>query len=115
MTEEQLIERDGTVIEAVARRVVELLREEGIVERQQDLWSARRVAEHLGVTPDYVYEHASELGAIRIGTGPAARLRFDPTIVRSRLAAQNGSRRRPASQARRSEPEPKRSGLLPIG
>jgi excisionase family DNA binding protein len=38
--------------------------------------SAQEVADYLGCSRDYVYEHAVELGARRLGTGPKARLRF---------------------------------------
>jgi len=37
---------------------------------------AQAVADYLGVTRSYIYEHAVELGARRLGTGPKARLRF---------------------------------------
>lgn len=49
-----------------------------------ELWTARRVAEHYGVKANFVYGHANELGCIRLGTGPCARLRFDPQVVRER-------------------------------
>jgi hypothetical protein len=39
--------------------------------------SAGELAQRLGVATSYVYEHAVELGAVRLGTGPKARLRFD--------------------------------------
>ena len=48
------------------------------------LWTARHVAAHYGVTANFVYGHANELGCIRLGTGPCARLRFDPRVVRER-------------------------------
>lgn len=38
--------------------------------------SAAEVAEHLGVDRGWVYEHAAELGAQRLGDGPRGRLRF---------------------------------------
>ena len=41
------------------------------------LVSARELADVLNVKRSFVYEHAGELGAIRLGTGPKARLRFD--------------------------------------
>jgi hypothetical protein len=45
------------------------------------LWTARRVAAHYGVTRSFVYQHADELGCIRLGGGRCARLRFDPRVV----------------------------------
>lgn len=49
------------------------------------LVDASTVAARLGVARSYVYEHADELGAIRLGSGPRARLRFDLDDVRRRL------------------------------
>ena len=43
--------------------------------------AAAVVAEHLGVEVSYVYEHAGELGARRLGNGPKARLRFRLDLV----------------------------------
>lgn len=48
------------------------------------LWTARQVAAHYRVTSSFIYGHANELGCIRLGTGPCARLRFDPRVVRER-------------------------------
>ena len=39
------------------------------------------VANHLGVDVSYVYEHAGELGARRLGNGPKPRLRFRLDLV----------------------------------
>jgi hypothetical protein len=41
------------------------------------LVDAQALAVVLGVSRDFVYEHADELGALRLGNGPKARLRFD--------------------------------------
>jgi hypothetical protein len=43
------------------------------------------VAGYLGVDADWVYAHASELGARRLGTGARPRLRFSLTEVDERL------------------------------
>jgi hypothetical protein len=51
------------------------------------LLDAAALAAHLSVDRSYVYEHAAELGAIRLGGGPKARLRFDLEDVRRRLNA----------------------------
>jgi hypothetical protein len=51
------------------------------------LVDAAALAVHLSVDRSYVYEHATELGAIRLGSGPRARLRFDLEDVRRRLSA----------------------------
>jgi hypothetical protein len=48
---------------------------------------AAAVARHLGVDRSYVYEHSTELGAVRLGDGPRARLRFNLAVVDEPLAA----------------------------
>ena len=87
-------ESDPAFVDAVARRVVDLLREEG--ELQPDgprLLTAAQVAEKFGVSKDWLYANAGPLGAIRMGSGPRARLRFDRTTIEDRFA-QLSSRRR---------------------
>ena len=74
---------DDASVNAVAERVVELLRGESI---GGDLIDSVEVARRFSVSRDYVYEHAEELGAIRLGSGSRARLRFDPATVRERLS-----------------------------
>ena len=49
---------------------------------------ARELAEELGVSIDYVYAHATELGAMRLGSGPKARIRFDLDRAREAFEAQ---------------------------
>jgi hypothetical protein len=85
----------GELAEALAVRVVELL------ERQErrsarGLATAADVAEQLGVHKSWVYAHADELGAIRLGDGEKARLRFDPDCVAWAVSAtpsERGGRR----------------------
>jgi hypothetical protein len=48
------------------------------------LWTAGRVAAHYNVAVRFIYQHADELGCVRLGGGPRPRLRFDPDIVRAR-------------------------------
>ena len=62
------------------------------------------LAEWLAVTPGWVYEHASELGALRLGDGPKARLRFDVEAVKRRLSAASCSEGR-RSMSRDAAPE----------
>jgi hypothetical protein len=54
------------------------------------LLTVAELAEWLAVERSYVYEHAAELGALRLGTGPRARLRFDLEEVRARLTCPAG-------------------------
>jgi hypothetical protein len=50
------------------------------------LLTVRELAGWLNVEPSYVYEHAAELGALRLGDGPRARLRFDLETVKAQLS-----------------------------
>lgn len=66
---------------------------------QPSLIDVRELAGELGVSPTFVYEHASELGAMRLGLGPNARIRFDLEEAKQALAAR---RRRPPARGRRA-------------
>jgi len=78
------------------------------------LWTARRVAAHYDVAVRFIYQHADELGGVRLGGGARPRLRFDPKVVRERwprvgdtLPASAANRRGSASgpsHRRRSDP-----------
>jgi nuclear transport factor 2 (NTF2) superfamily protein len=54
-----------------------------------ELWTAGRVAAHYAVGVRFIYAHADDLGALRLGAGPRPRLRFDPAMVRERWASVN--------------------------
>lgn len=102
-------------IEAIASRVVELL------SRQADTPSVRLVdaaqlASVLAVERDWVYEHARELGAIRLG-GPHGRLRFDLRQVQRILAEQHEPKHEEPRSAPRRPPRRVSSTpeLLPYG
>lgn len=94
-------------IEAVATRVADLLRAGQV---GADLVDANEIARRFRVSRDFVYEHANDLGAVRLGNGPKARLRFDPAKVAQTL-------RKPPEH---TAPKPHRRGtrrsssLLPI-
>jgi hypothetical protein len=117
VTESVALDRD--TVEALARRVVELLRGE---DDGSGLIDAAEVARRYGIARSTVYQKAAELGAIRLGDGPKARLRFDPGTVAERL--RNASDRKGVDQGEQAElprrrPSPaSRSrlgrGLLPI-
>jgi hypothetical protein len=47
------------------------------------LVDAAELADILGVSRAWVYEHRAELGVTRIGTGPRPRLRFDVETARA--------------------------------
>ncbi len=76
-------------MENVAERVVELLRVSDDLSPQRGaprLVDARELAARLGVSRDYVYAHADELGAVRLGGGSKPRLRFDLEAAREAMS-----------------------------
>jgi hypothetical protein len=99
---------DSDDVEAIARRVAEL------VGKAPGLVDAQSVAAELSVEREWVYAHARELGAVRLGDGPKARLRFDPRSVRERvtaLAAQPDSPPPDKPRRRRSRRPPTPPGV----
>jgi hypothetical protein len=108
-------------IEAIAQRVAELLQEAREPRAAGSLMvDASALARQLGLTRAWVYEHAKELGAIRLGDGPKARLRFNPELAAEALAGNGAPPARPklpeASTARRPRRRRPSTGtpLLPI-
>jgi hypothetical protein len=77
------IKLDPEAVDAIARRVVFLLEEAGL--RRRELVGAAELARRLGVDRSWVYSHAIELGVVKLGDGPRARLRFDPEIAERAL------------------------------
>ena len=72
-------------IEELARCIAELIATAGSSgERSQHL-TAEEVSRWWGVGRRWVYDHAEELGARRLGSGSRPRLRFDPDEVAERL------------------------------
>jgi hypothetical protein len=108
------IELSDGCIEAIATRVVELLQERpgglGLVD-------AAELARRLGVTRAWVYENASRLGAIRLGSGPSPRMRFDPEEAIAAMKPAEPQLQAPTSKRRSSRPRwtPERTvPLLPV-
>ena len=103
------------VIDAIARRVVELLARAAPV--RPELVDAAELARRLGVERSWVYTHAIQLGAIKLGNGRRPRLRFDPQVAIERIRA---TERQEANQGRLQRlPPPRpvdggRPRLLPI-
>ncbi|MBS1895501.1 MAG: hypothetical protein JST59_29730 [Actinobacteria bacterium] len=92
---------DAELIEAIARRVVELLGADAASSSEPRYVDAAALALELKVERDWVYANARKLGAIRLGDGPRGRLRFDREIVAERLAATAERAGGPARQAPR--------------
>lgn len=103
-TEMTLSEAD---IEAVAARVVDLLRSSSA---NVELVDAAEIARRFGVSRDFVYEHANDFGVVRLGESPKARLRFNPAKVRELLDATD----QPAPSKRPPRRKRQRSNLLPV-
>lgn len=103
-------------IEQVARRVVELLRDEAMESRRpEELVDAATVARLLGVSRATVYAKAVELGAIRVGNGKRGRLRFDPALIVANAKATSNRSSTPGHRQRASRSaERPNSALLPI-
>ena len=72
--------------------------------------TAKGLAHHLKLNPAWVYEHANELGAIRTGTGPKARIRFD---LHTATQALKQRQRQPVQAPGRSRREPTRPAPYP--
>lgn len=73
-------------IEAVAQRVAELVAAATAEPASRpERITAEEVSRWWGVSRRWVYDHAEELGAQRLGSGQRPRLRFDPDEVAERL------------------------------
>jgi hypothetical protein len=83
------------IAEATAQKLLEIIAAPATT---FGLVGARELAEGLGVSLDYVYAHAAELGAMRLGSGPKARIRFDLDRAREALEVRT---RRPSGRRRR--------------
>lgn len=72
-----------------------------------ELLDSAAVAQLLGMGVDWVRLNAERLGAVRLGTGPKARLRFDRQRIEELATAQHGPR---ARQRRRRRATPRSGG-----
>jgi hypothetical protein len=94
---------DPDSIEALAHRLAELLAPREPARPRRQLLTAEEVARWWGIGRRWVYDHADELGAHRLGGGRRPRLRFDPDEVAERLG-EPGARAGANGDERRSEP-----------
>jgi hypothetical protein len=72
---------DPALVDAVAQRVLELLERRALAPASGELLTFADVAARYRVRPSWVYAHQRELGVVRLGDGPRARLRFDAQVV----------------------------------
>jgi hypothetical protein len=112
-------------IEQVAGRVAQLLQQnqskapEPVSDTPTGLLTVKQLAQHLGLTRTWVYEHAGKLGAFRLSDGPKARMRFDLDTAMAGLA-QHRQQTAPVApilqprRRRRSNPYRTDVPLLPI-
>jgi hypothetical protein len=96
-------------VEAIAQRVAELVRDPTAVQ----FIDAAEVARRFGVSREWVYAHAEELGAVRVGDGPRPRWRFDVQKVTERFGSWAGSRE-PQRENRSAVRRGRDVELLPI-
>jgi hypothetical protein len=72
--------------------------------RAEPLVDAAEIARLHGKTRSWVYEHAGDLGAVRLGSGPRPRLAFSPARVAERLEKVD----KPATAPLPEAPQPRR-------
>lgn len=92
-------------IEQLADRVADLLADRApepssAPANPAGLLSAAQVSAWWGVDRGWVYQHADQLGAIRLGAGRRPRLRFDPDRVRHAMGQPDRSPTNPAPHPR---------------
>ena len=100
---------DEQFVERLALRLAQLLAERQLSDPPGELLDAAALARRLGTNRSWVYEHQRELGAVRLGSGPRARLRFDPRKlevlnVESDTAPAKGPQRARPRRRRTSRP-----------
>ena len=106
-------------IDAIAERVAEILLEQ-LRPQVGRLVDPNQLAEILGVSRTWVYEHADELGARRLVARPKAPIRFDlqktlALIDERASGAPTGARdERPPTRVRRQRRPTAEVDLLPI-
>lgn len=107
------VELSPETIDAIAHRVVELL-QEGIPQPNR-LLTAAELAQRFGVSRYWVYEHANELGAIRLGEGNRGRLRFDMQVAADAMNARTRSATaQPTPKRRPGRPRKRPASSIPL-
>ena len=108
-SDQYALELSREVLDVIARRVLELQSQVdfGGHSNEPELLTVSELAARLRVNPNWVYAHQVRLGAIRLGEGPKARLRFPTSAVAAEMQRHARSR---AIASGRSEEElrPKR-------
>jgi hypothetical protein len=108
-----VVSLDAASVDALAHRVAELLTTSPPVresEQPTPLLTAAEVSRWWGVDRGWIYQHAQQLGAVRLGSGKRPRLRFDA----DRVAQALGARRQNSSDEGRSPRKRADQKLLPL-
>jgi hypothetical protein len=95
-------------------RLAELIADRLASHAQGELITAAELAERIGRHRDFVYEHATELGAIRLGDGERPRLMFRWPQAVDHLADTTNITKQTQRPPRRRQGKQARSDLLPI-
>jgi hypothetical protein len=102
------VELTPQTIDQIAVRVAQLLRHQQSTQTNAENvgWlTVSQLARHLNLNRTWIYEHADELGAIRVGKGPKARIRFDLHTATAALR-QNQATRAPLQTSKPRRPRP---------
>ena len=115
VTAPALTQRERLLASAIAEHLADLLHDRPRVR----LVDAATLATALGVSRDFVYAHANELGGERIGSGPRGPLRFDLDNALAACAPSPAGKEPPAPpqahpQRRHRKPTSGAPRLLPI-
>ena len=104
-------ERDSNDAELIARELVDVL---GNVERPatRGLLTSEEAARILRVDVEWVREHRVALGAVKLGDGPKARLRFPRESIDAYLAARKVG---PAPAVEAASTSTPRASRRPVG
>lgn len=103
---------DPEDVELIARRVLALARAE-LEPKAERLVDAKALAQVLGVTRNWVYAHADDLHAVRLG-GKRGRLRFDLARVMHNDAGTSPPTRGRRGRQRVAKVMQQGANLLPI-
>lgn len=92
---------DPCDIDAIAAGVAELLRKDALGFPARGLVGVSDVCRLLRVQREWVYQHKSQLGAVRIGDGGRGPLRFDAARVLAYVESRRVDRRPQLREQRR--------------
>ncbi len=108
-----MVTLDREDIEALALRVAELLEQRG-ARSAASFVDAAEIARRFGTDRAWVYSHAAELGAVKLGSGPKAHLRFDPQVALERMQNRSTSKKQESGRERTERRRSRRSTAAPL-